>query len=63
MPRSTRPRASSVLELTPPRPESSRAPESGVDRLRDVLRSRRAAPAPARPSFRDRLEAWLEEEL
>jgi hypothetical protein len=63
MPRSTRRRASSVIAFAPLLPATARGQDAGVDRLRDVLHSRRAAPPSPRPSFRDRLEAWLEEEL
>lgn len=63
MPRSTRSSVTSVLELPPSLPATPHESESGVDRLRVALRARRAAPRSPRPSFRDRLEAWLEEEL
>ena len=63
MPRSTRRRATAVLELAPSRPVTALEQDAGVDRLRAALRARREAPQYPRPSFRDRLEAWLEEEL
>ncbi|MEN9798407.1 MAG: hypothetical protein RL653_2103 [Pseudomonadota bacterium] len=64
MPRGTRTRGASVLEISPAPPEPAHAQAPDVDRLRDVLRARRTSPSPAaRPSFRDRLQAWLEEEL
>jgi hypothetical protein len=62
MPRTSRRATATTTQLSPgslPGPAAA----DGVERLRALVKERREAQRPARPTFRDRLEAWLEEEL
>lgn len=60
-----RPRRHATAVTTQPAPAlpARGQPVDGVDRLRALVKARREGQAPTRPGFRERLEAWLEQEL
>ena len=59
-----RPPRRAQATTTLPAPEQPNAlPADGLERLRAAVKDRTESPRAARRTFRDRLEAWLEEEL